>query len=617
MGKIVDDVAAVAGMPKDGWVKVEKTATDFVVSTSDGLRVVIAARKKTDDPKSFNSRGMPIFTAGDFFLIAGGGLMPNTVASTWLFSTPTKLGELRTNARGSFEESYPIGDNFPPGDHTAQLNAIAPDGTLRVLEVKVEIVAPEVAAVPVAVPVDEVPPAPPISPSEAVTLLATAFVLIAASKRNSSTASQMRTATTQASALAAGARRRRDSDEESDDNDVEREEASGDVASVNAGYASGATTGKTDLYKPFRLVVIDSLMKKLSMSLDRVLPMFARIANDGAAIRALIGAPWALLPIIGIALGVVSAFNTEFTIMIPALWIIAAVLVLGILDAFAGLLFAATFTVVVLLGGGFESANSIRGLLGISVFAFAPALVASAVRPFRRLSDGPDLLWNRIVDFVLVTLFGAWAAGGMYSALPSLTTFKPEHSDRIDFIHVVALAALIVRWAIENSARLAIPNRLQEVEVADFDDPPSMQKFASQFVRAAVFTFVIYVFIGNNWALWTAAALFLLPKITDEFASRFPNIPALHKFLPKKLTKVVFMMFVMTWWGGVVSDRYADSAEALLYIFVLMNIPGLVMDALGWFGRESSGWKSTLVSKIAGIALLIFGFLIVRGVIVL
>jgi uncharacterized membrane protein YdcZ (DUF606 family) len=49
----------------------------------------------------------------------------------------------------------------------------------------------------------------------------------------------------------------------------------------------------------------------------------------------------------------------------------------------------------------------------------------------------------------------------------------------------------------------------------------------------------------------------------------------------------------------------------------LMNIPGLVMDALGWFGRESPGWKSTMASKIAGIALLIFGFLIVRGVIVL
>jgi hypothetical protein len=422
---------------------------------------------------------------------------------------------------------------------------------------------------------------------------------------------------TQNSALAAGARRRRDSDSERDDNDDEREEASGDVASVKAGYASGATSGETDLYRPFRLVVIDSLMKRLSMNLDRALPMFARIANDGAAVRALIGAPWALLPIIGIALGVVSAFNTEFAIMIPALWIIAAVLVLGILDAFAGLLFAATFTVVVLLGGGFESANSIRGLLGISVFAFAPALVASAVRPFRRLSDGPDLLWNRIVDFVLVTLFGAWAAGGMYSALPSLTTFKPDHSDRIDFIYVVAIGALMVRWAIENSARLATPNRLQEVELAEFDDPPLIQQLASKFIRAAVFTFVIYVFVGNNWALWTSAALFLLPKVTEEFASRFPNVPVLHKFLPKNLTKVVFMMFVMTWWGGVVSDRYAESAEVLLYIFVLMHIPGLAMDTLGWFGRESSGWKSTMMSKIAGIALLIFGFLIVRGVIVL
>ena len=617
MEKKTYDVASMAGMPKDGWIKVEKTATEFVVTTSDGLRVVIAARKKTADPNSFNSRGMPIFTAGDLFLIAGGGLMPNTVASTWLFSTPTKLGELTTNAQGSFEEAYPIGENFPPGDHTAQLNAIAPDGTLRVLEVMVEILAPEVAQAPVAAPTQEAPPAPPVSSSEAVTLLVTALVLMAAAKKSSSGTSQLRTALTQSTALGTATRRRDRSEDEGDDDGVEREEASGDVASVNAGYGSGATSGTRDLYSPLKIPVIDAVMKKLSMSLDRVLPMFARIANDGAAIRALMGASWMVLPMMGIVLGVVSAFNTEFTIMIPALWIIAAVLVLGIMDAFAGFIFATTFTIAVLLGGGYESAHSIRGLLGIAVFAFAPALVASAVRPFRRLSQGADVLWNRVVDFVLVTLFGAWAAGGMYSALPSLTTFKPIHSDRVDFIHVVALLALVVRWAVENSARLALPNRLSEVEVSEFDDPPLIQQLASQVLRAAVFTFVIYVFIGNNWALWTAAALFLLPKIIDDFVSRFPNVPMLHKFLPKKLTKVVFMMFVLTWWGGVVNDQWADSADALLFIFVLMQIPGLVLDALGWFGREGSSWKSTALSKIAGILILILGVLIVRGIVVL
>jgi hypothetical protein len=615
MEKKTDDVASMAGMPKDGWIKVEKTATEFVVTTSDGLRVVIAARKKTADPNSFNSRGMPIFTAGDLFLIAGGGLMPNTIASTWLFSTPTKLGELTTDVQGSFEDAYPIGDSVPPGDHTAQLNAIAPDGTLRVLEVMVEILAPEVAKESSGTPTKDVPLTPPASSSEIITLLIVALVLIAATKKSLLGAAQLRTTLTQSTVLGSAARRR-DSSEDGDE-DVEREEASGDVATVSAGYGSGATSGKRDVYSPPRFPVIDAAMKKLSMRLDRVLPMLSRIANDGAALRALMGAFWILLPITGIVLGVVGAFDAEFTVMIPALWIVAAVLVLGILDAFAGLLFASAFTFVVLLGGGYESAHSIRGLLGIAVFAFAPALVASAVRPFRRLSSGPDLVWNRLVDFVLVGLFGAWTAGTMYSALPFLTTYKPIHSDRIDFVHVVALVALVARWVVENSARLALPKQLQAVEVVEFDSPPLMQQVGSAVLRTAVFTFVIYVFIGNNWALWTAAALFLLPKIIDDFVSRFPNVPMLHKFLPKKLTKVVFMMFVLTWWGGVVNDQWADSADALLFIFVLMQIPGLVLDALGWFGREGSSWKSTALSKIAGILILILGVLIVRGIVVL
>jgi hypothetical protein len=146
--KLVEGIAAIAGMPKDGWVKVDKGETSLTITTSDGLAIKIGAKVKSSVTLRLNTRGMPIFEANDFITIAGSGLKPFTPASTWLFSTPTKLGQLQVDGNGNFSEEYSIGDAVAPGDHTAQLNGIAPDGTLRVVEVAVEIVptAEEAAA---------------------------------------------------------------------------------------------------------------------------------------------------------------------------------------------------------------------------------------------------------------------------------------------------------------------------------------------------------------------------------------------------------------------------------------------------------------------------------------
>jgi hypothetical protein len=73
------------------------------------------------------------------------------------------------------------------------------------------------------------------------------------------------------------------------------------------------------------------------------------------------------------------------------------------------------------------------------------------------------------------------------------------------------------------------------------------------------------------------------------------------------------MLFVALWWGQLVSDRFGDSENMLLYAFVLMGIPGHVMGIADWFGRDSRGWSSSAVSKILGIATLVIGILLVRG----
>jgi CshA-type fibril repeat protein len=601
---VVDDIATVAGMPKGGWVKVDKTNTSITITTSDGLLIKIGAKVKSSSVLRLNSRGMPIFEANDFITIAGGGLMPATPASTWLFSTPKQLGQLTTDRAGSFNEEYSIGEDVEVGDHTAQLNGIAPDGTLRVVEVAVEIIATPTEVLPTTSgnSSETVPSATPLSTSATIALLASALALLAISRQKTSALSSQILLSQSTS------------NDSSNEDGIEREEAGGDIASVKVSFGSSVNDDRIDRLRVPRIQRIDRFMNHLSSRIVQLSPMLARATNDGAYARSLLGLLWPLLPMAGIALGILSAFNTDFVVMAPALSLVIAIAILGVLDAFAGIFFAISFGVAVLIGGGFSSVHSLRGLLGIAVFSFAPVMIAAATRPFRRTSDGKHPLWNRTVDFVLTALFGSWAAGSMYSALPSLTTFKPDHSDRVDLIHVVFICAIAFRWLTENFARLYMPRRLRIVEVEEFEDPSRLQRISSYLVRTGVFVFVAVVFIGNNWALWIGAAMYLVPKLVDEFSDLFPNLPIVYRFVPRNLFRVVAMLFVCLWWGNIVDAQFGDSKNVLLYAFVLLSIPGLILGTIDWFAREGKKWESTSVSRVLGIIVLVIGILSVRGV---
>lgn len=295
------------------------------------------------------------------------------------------------------------------------------------------------------------------------------------------------------------------------------------------------------------------------------------------------------------------------------MWVLIALLIIGIFDAVAGLIAVLTFGFLILLQGGFSTSDSIRGFLGLLVFGFGVALVASATRPFRRASHVHNSFWVRISDIVLLALFGAWAAGGMFSALPGLTGFTPDFAHRTTLIQAIALCALLGRFLMENTAQLVVPLRLSSIENKALPSPPVAQVLLSVTMRTAVFTFVASVFVGYNWALWVGAATYAIPKFVSLIDDYFPNFSKVHRFLPRALVKVVVMMFIARWWGTILSSSIDDSEQLVQLGFVFAGLPGLILTMIGWFARDSAKWASNVFTKSMGVVLLVIGFLTVQG----
>jgi len=549
--------------------------------------------------------------------IQGEGFAKESEVEVWVNSTPVKLGTAMTDANGVFSETFTTPLGIELGEHTLTLSGNLPDGTLSKTSIGLIVVDTENAAV---VPPDNendptsnsssgkgggagsqgpggAPYDPQSEPKAVVGLLGDMVGLLAL-------------------AGMAVAGRRRENDDAGSDNGDKDERGSGDISDVTVKHHSSAADIKKDLLRLPRSTFVDRIVAALPVKLARVSPLVGRVLTDGTYLRSLLGVAWLLLPLLGVVVGVGSAVSTDFNAVMPSLAWLTAVVIIGSFDALAGFMAASIFGVLVVLGGGIQSSDSVRGLLGIWVFSFAVPVLASASRPFRR-KDAVGLAgaWDRAADFVMIALFGAWAAGSMFGSLPGLTGFRPSYADDVLRIQIIVLVVLVLRYALENATTVLTPGKLRELSAVSLPDPSNRQVVISSLVRTTSFVFVAIVFIGNNWALWTGAALYLLPKLVAIIDDKFPNVEAIHRYLPRGILKVTFMMLVARWWGQLLTSNIDDAEKMLTFGFVFLGMPGFITTVLGWFGRSSSKpWKPNWFTRFGGLVLLVLGFLIVRGV---
>ena len=581
-GKVVDLIVSIT---QDGSAKIEFPG-EFVVSIipRDANGLVVPA----DEGNAIRAM------IGRAVEIVGEGFAPNSIVQVWVNSDPVLLGEALTDDAGRFSKVFVLPTDIAPGSHTLTLGGTTAKGVAVKASVGLLVIEDKVDSAPtttISQPIAESAPATSRSAATAtMNLIVNAIVLLSI----------------------LGAAARKENDDDGEDND----RGSGDVSDVSVKNLTADEDGE-DVVRLPRITIVDSAMSRLPQVLSHRTPMLGSVLRDGTYLRSLLGAFWIVLPFAGVAVGIVSAMNTNFEAVMPSLALLSAFVVIGTLDATAGFIGSACFGLAILLGGGLNSADAIRGLLGIWVLSFGIPMVASASRPFRRKNaHGLVGAWDRGADLVLIVLFGALAAGSMFAALPGLTGFRPEYAARVGHIQLVAMGVLIVRYVLENLSIVLTPAQYKLLADISTRDASSRQQIISAIVRAGVYVFVAEVFIGNNWALWVGGSLYLLPKLIGLVVDRFPNLEAIHRWMPRGIFKVTVMMLVARLWGLALTSLVAHPEKMVTFSFVLMGTPGLFTTVLGWFGRSSTRkWPQTWFVRFAGLIILIVAVLMVRGII--
>jgi hypothetical protein len=360
----------------------------------------------------------------------------------------------------------------------------------------------------------------------------------------------------------------------------------------------------------------DAFFIALSHRFNPISPLLIRTVQDGNTFRAILGSVASLLAPIGFVLGVIAALNTQGQALPPAWTIVAAIMAVAIFDAFAGFIAGAVFFLAVLFTGHITNRPEFLTAIGVMVLFFAPALLASAFRPFRRLVRSQDDLWERITDYALGTLLTFWVITKMVAAMNGLARLELPITEYGTELALLAAALLIVRVGLEDIAVEHYPMRLRALHV-EIKPPSQNQKVRSLVFKIFVFFIMAAPFVGSLLNLVLGTILFAIPQITS--LSLEDNFPKKKLYLPKGVFKTVVMIFVMALASNLIEGAFSSPEAFLKWSFVVMALPGFILHYLDAItDAPKNDWKTSKngrwVYRIGGVIIFVLMVLVVKGV---
>ena len=362
------------------------------------------------------------------------------------------------------------------------------------------------------------------------------------------------------------------------------------------------------------LTFLDRRSHDLTIKIAPVSPLVAKLVNDGAYLRALIGSLSLVFPVLAGLLGIVGVLQIDGLLLPPPAVILAAIAIIGVVDAAAGFLGISIFILGAIFTAGISTAGDVRMLMGLAIIGFGPALLASAFRGLRRApAHSANEWWERVVDLGVAPFMGGWASKGMIDAMPALAGVALEVSEQSTKVAIGVAVALAGRVVAEELVAQVFPQRLNVINPTEIPSSSNLQKSIALGLRALVFLFISSAFIGTSWHVYVGTLLFIIPSYLGLIEDKFPVVPALYPIQPRGIPGLAFSLWLATAAVALLTAMLGATASLAQMAFVLLPLPSLVMSILGLLGREpAEGYvdvlkrpRFTWVYRIGGIFVLL------------
>jgi hypothetical protein len=324
-----------------------------------------------------------------------------------------------------------------------------------------------------------------------------------------------------------------------------------------------------------------------------------------------------LLWLAGFIVGLVSLFQSGFNAIPGSLAILLAIIVLGILDAMAGLIAWATISVGALVTLHVRTLSDVLTIVGLGCLAIALSAFANVLRPLRRVGHSGFVgLWDRFTDYVIPPVIVSFAAVGISKGLNSLSGLEIVDPSDSFTIQLVAGATIVVRLALEDIVRKLYPQRCADASMPATTPPSTAWRLAAIACRTVITFLLIAAFVGYSWLTVLAAIALAIPLVMGVYQDDLPRLGWMHRWLPSGITRIVVITVV-----GVLLTAYlftSPSVEGLLPgLLVLLMLPAAILSSLHLIAKGGKGWSNVWPKRLLGVPVYIFMLGLTTGAIVL
>ena len=335
------------------------------------------------------------------------------------------------------------------------------------------------------------------------------------------------------------------------------------------------------------LVLVDNPFVNLARRVSRISPILGKLFNDAGYARATAGSLSLALPLAAVALGIAGLQQIPSEIVPPPVWIFAAIVFIGALDALAGFIGMAVYCLGALLLGYIQTAGDFRLLSGLMMISFGPAMLATAARGLRRSRSVEFANWyERATDLLIAPVLAAWATKGLVELLDTLTHRQLTVAEHSGMIALVVGVGMVLRVIGEEVAAQWFPLRLSINNVEKFPSATARQKHISLALRIIFFAFLSASFLEIDWYLYVGVAFTSIPWIVSLYKKHYPNSPKLFQILPAGLPGLLFVLLIAGFVQSQMEQMNIDPELLGKLSFVVIPFFTGAISILGTFGRE-------------------------------
>lgn len=356
----------------------------------------------------------------------------------------------------------------------------------------------------------------------------------------------------------------------------------------------------------------DALLRSAIETLSPRSVLATRLVQDGTWMRAVAGTAELLVWVAGLVAGIAGALSVGSLAIAPSVGFVAVIAVMSLLNGIAGALTWLGFLAVVVSRGNITTIFDVRTMIGLAFVFFALPSIASAIRPL--YDDGSRSIIHRVGDYVMMPVFLAYGAAGIYSAINGLSGLSIVQPGDATLLRNIVFVTAIARLGIEDVVRRGFPVRMATVSIEATGEPGIAAEIVKKVFGATLYTMAIVTFYG--WGARTAAmiALVSLVPVLGLFTDNFPNLVAVHKWFPRGILRAVIMIIVGTWYGRFIlalADNPADTRS----IAVFLLLPGVALGLIDCFAREGGEWPDRTAKHAAGFMLWLFSLAVLLGLV--